>query len=192
IDGPLPVVCLPASGSLFPLGSTVVSCATSDTRGNSSRASFIVRVVLPGDPPGAPCLGPTNCASGFCVDGVCCSTECAGGTNDCQACSTAAGGDVDGACTPFADGTACGDDGNLCSTDLCDGTSTVCQHAAGNGGVECAAAGPCENPGICLASSTACPGTTTIPNCTSEGIDPGSNVPVEVNGGLSTVGGALI
>ena len=31
-----------------------------------------------GCPPGTPCGGNTDCASGFCVDGVCCSEACAG------------------------------------------------------------------------------------------------------------------
>ncbi len=36
---------------------------------------------------GEACLAAADCASGNCVDGVCCNTECGGGdTSDCQAC----------------------------------------------------------------------------------------------------------
>ncbi|HZQ02664.1 MAG TPA: HYR domain-containing protein [Gaiellaceae bacterium] len=43
-DGAVPVSCQPASGSLFPLGSTTVSCSARDTAGNSAATSFTVRV----------------------------------------------------------------------------------------------------------------------------------------------------
>ncbi len=46
VDGDRLVVCAPASGSLFPLGTTTVFCSSSDTRGNASEASFDVSVVL--------------------------------------------------------------------------------------------------------------------------------------------------
>lgn len=45
IDGPSIVTCAPASGSLFALGSTTVTCAAADNHGNSSSASFLVQVV---------------------------------------------------------------------------------------------------------------------------------------------------
>ena len=41
----IPVTCLPASGSLFPLGRTIVSCSATDGAGNSASSSFAVRVV---------------------------------------------------------------------------------------------------------------------------------------------------
>ena len=54
-----------------------------------------------------------------CVDGVCCTTACGGGTNDCQACSVAAGAAVDGTCGPRTTGATCSD-GLLCTTgDAC-------------------------------------------------------------------------
>ena len=43
VDGTVPVWCTPA-GPVFPIGDTTVTCTASDTRGNSSSASFIVRV----------------------------------------------------------------------------------------------------------------------------------------------------
>jgi len=189
VDGPVPIICTPASGSFFPLGPTLVVCTATDSSGNTATATFTIFIRAPD---GTPCGITKQCNSDFCVDGRCCATECLGGADDCQACSIAAGGTADGTCTPRTAGAACANDGNLCSTDTCNGTSVACQHSAGNAGVECAPAGPCENPGLCVASSTACPGTTAIANCTFEAIDPGTNVPVEVNGGLDTVGGALI
>jgi len=44
VDGPRPVTCLPASGSLFPLGVTAVVCSASDNAGNIGSASFTVTV----------------------------------------------------------------------------------------------------------------------------------------------------
>jgi hypothetical protein len=45
IDGPLPVSCLPASGSMFQLGTTTVTCTAVDSLGASAGASFTVSVV---------------------------------------------------------------------------------------------------------------------------------------------------
>src|SRR5207247_7024520 len=74
-----------------------------------------------------------------------------------------------------AAGTACTDDGNVCTTDVCNGTSgaPACTHPAGNAGTVCrAAAGECDLAESCDGSSTACPtdvfkasGTT----CTDDG-----------------------
>ncbi|MBA2475230.1 MAG: HYR domain-containing protein [Actinobacteria bacterium] len=45
IDGPRPVSCSPPSGSRFPLGSTRVTCTSTDSRGNVGTATFAVAVV---------------------------------------------------------------------------------------------------------------------------------------------------
>jgi HYR domain len=46
IDGPIAlVVCTPASGSTFPLGTTTVTCSATDSHGNTGTASFTVTVV---------------------------------------------------------------------------------------------------------------------------------------------------
>ena len=37
VDGPLTPTCVPASGSLFPVGTTTVSCDVSDAQGNAVR-----------------------------------------------------------------------------------------------------------------------------------------------------------
>jgi HYR domain len=44
VDGTTPVVCSPASGSVFPVRDTTVTCSSTDSRGNSSSSSFTVRV----------------------------------------------------------------------------------------------------------------------------------------------------
>ena len=45
VDGSVGVTCAPSSGSTFALGTTLVQCAASDTRGNTARDSFNVNVV---------------------------------------------------------------------------------------------------------------------------------------------------
>lgn len=44
VDGVRPVSCTPSSGSSFPLGTTVVSCAASDLSGNKAASTFSVLV----------------------------------------------------------------------------------------------------------------------------------------------------
>ena len=46
VSEPVIVACTPNSGSSFPIGTTAVSCTATDTRGNSSSASFNVIVTL--------------------------------------------------------------------------------------------------------------------------------------------------
>ncbi|WP_437854586.1 Kelch repeat-containing protein [Sorangium sp. So ce363] len=92
-------------------------------------------VVYASDPltNGAPCSTATRCASGICVDGVCCASACSDG--ECSACSIAAGGTVDGVCTP-AHGVPC-DDGDACTLgDSCD--AGVCAGALSSS-AECGA-----------------------------------------------------
>lgn len=45
VDGPVGVTCAPASGALFPLGTTGVSCAATDAAGNQATAAFTVTVL---------------------------------------------------------------------------------------------------------------------------------------------------
>jgi hypothetical protein len=44
VDGVVPVTCSPRSGRLFAVGRTRVTCSATDTSGNTSTATFIVRV----------------------------------------------------------------------------------------------------------------------------------------------------
>lgn len=69
---------------------------------------------------GTDCDGAGECASGFCVDGVCCDTACEGA---CGACVGSATGADDGTCAALPFGTSAAPS---CNPDLCDGTSTEC------------------------------------------------------------------
>jgi len=44
VDGAVPVTCSPTSGSLFPIGSTLVNCSASDSHGSTTNGSFTVSV----------------------------------------------------------------------------------------------------------------------------------------------------
>src|SRR5437764_4859480 len=89
-----------------------------------------------------------------CGDGVVdspeqCDTGSANGTTGSCCTST---------CTFKTNGTACTDDGTVCTTDLCNGSSSVCQHAPGNAGTQCrASAGICDPAENCTGSSSTCP-----------------------------------
>jgi hypothetical protein len=48
VDGAMPVVCMPSG--MFPIGDTVVTCSSSDSRENATSASFTVRVTDPSVP----------------------------------------------------------------------------------------------------------------------------------------------
>jgi hypothetical protein len=54
VDGDVPVVCEPPSGSIFPNGETTVRCTATDSRGNAGDGSFVVTVIPTGD--GGPML----------------------------------------------------------------------------------------------------------------------------------------
>ena len=97
---------------------------------------------------GLACGSSSDCASGYCVDGVCCSTAC--GAGPCDACSTAAGADSDGTCKLFS-GPSC-NDGNACTnTDTCQ--SGVC---AGSNPVICLVPDACHATGVCATATGLC------------------------------------
>jgi hypothetical protein len=54
VDGPVPINCTPASGTLFPTGSTTVACTAADSRGNTATATFAVIVTAPTPAPSPP------------------------------------------------------------------------------------------------------------------------------------------
>src|SRR4029078_12006763 len=129
-----PVSCTPRAGTAFLPGITTVTCVVRDGAGNESTGQFDVKVST------LTCTTASDCASGCCVDGVCCSSACSGGTSDCQACSTAAGGTINGVCTPSAAGRTCRASAGLCDVaDTCDGSSVACSDAKRPAGFSCRA-----------------------------------------------------
>jgi hypothetical protein len=44
VDGAVPVFCVPPSGSLFPIGTTTVTCTATDAHGNASARTFTVTI----------------------------------------------------------------------------------------------------------------------------------------------------
>ncbi|RZO64217.1 MAG: hypothetical protein EVA89_05140, partial [Sandaracinaceae bacterium] len=110
---------------------------------------------------GAMCMSGSDCASGSCVDGVCCDTACGmGATDDCQACTAALTGGVDGTCAPIAAATECRASAGACdAAEVCDGASTACPaDAFVAAGTECrASADLCDAAEVCDGASAACP-----------------------------------
>src|SRR2546422_149456 len=131
--------------------------------------------------PGIACGGATQCASGQCVDGVCCATAC---TGQCQACDVPGSA---GTCTnvigaPHGARQACASDGSACGG-VCDGSSaTACAYPAAETscrGASCAAGvatlqAACDGAGRCPRRQTQgcspylCGPQACLGNCTSE------------------------
>ncbi|MBM4380886.1 MAG: hypothetical protein FJ086_16530, partial [Deltaproteobacteria bacterium] len=109
---------------------------------------------------GASCSTGTQCASGFCADGVCCNTACDGPCDTCLANPSAPASA--GTCTPRAAAEA---GSPSCFPSLCSGTTAACASSCASD-VPCAAGAYCDS-GSCraqLALGTAC---TSDNACTS-------------------------
>ncbi|MEB2312324.1 MAG: hypothetical protein OZ928_10775 [Polyangiaceae bacterium] len=103
--------------------------------------------------PGSPCANGTECASGLCTDGVCCTTSCDGA---CERCDLAGS---EGTCSPVKTGED--PDGECAATP---GTSAPCDGA-------CNGSGACAYPGAAVpcGTSTCASGTQTNPVCDGAG-----------------------
>ncbi|WP_438013957.1 thrombospondin type 3 repeat-containing protein [Sorangium sp. So ce315] len=66
------------------------------------------------------CTSADECASGNCVDGVCCESACGGGADDCQACSKAAGAPADGTCEAVVEDRPCLGGAGTCAAGVCE------------------------------------------------------------------------
>ncbi|MBL8715439.1 MAG: hypothetical protein JNL79_05555 [Myxococcales bacterium] len=139
---------------------------------------------------GGACAKATECASGFCVDGVCCNAACGG---QCEACDVA--GSV-GTCSPVSGAphgarTACVAAGTGVCARMCDGKDrTKCNFATTT--VECAAAncaagtattasncdgsGSCPTPKSTTCAPYACGGATCKTTCALDADCGGANV----------------
>jgi hypothetical protein len=110
---------------------------------------------------GTSCTANSQCATGYCVDGVCCTSACGDGlTGDCMACSVAAGAALNGTCGPAAKATTCRAAVGGCDTaETCDGASTACPADTFKvSGTTCrAAAGTCDVAEKCTGKSATCP-----------------------------------
>src|SRR5206468_2016304 len=87
------------------------------------------------------------------------STVCRAVAGECDVAETCSGTSTtcpaDGKKTS---GTACADDGIVCTSDLCNGSSALCQHAVGNAGTVCrAAVDSCDAAETCTGASVDCP-----------------------------------
>ncbi|MBN8613603.1 MAG: hypothetical protein J0L92_23610 [Deltaproteobacteria bacterium] len=118
---------------------------------------------------GAPCDVGTDCVSGFCTDGVCCNTACAGGPTDCQACTHADTGGAEGTCLPRPSTVVCSASTGPCDpAGFCSGTSNVCADPGlSPAGTECRAGSRCDPAESCTGTSGACPADVRSPNGTS-------------------------
>ena len=76
VDGTDPVACTPASGATFPLGTTTVTCAATDSAHNSSTASFTVTVQAP---PYVFVINSAGSVSSLFINGAAQSSAVAGG-----------------------------------------------------------------------------------------------------------------
>ena len=138
-----------------------------DDLGSQSGSAYVFRIL----PVGGACSVPGDCATGFCVDGVCCNLACGGGlSNDCMACSTAAGGGSNGICGPLtavaAPTITCRASAGSCDVaESCTGGSASCP-ADGfvASGTSCrVSAGICDVAESCTGSSTSCPVNAFLP-----------------------------
>ncbi|HET6282064.1 MAG TPA: PA14 domain-containing protein [Polyangia bacterium] len=141
---------------------------------------------LPGEPPvdprkanGVMCGAATECASGFCVDGVCCENTCMGTCRTCALPGSA------GTCRPFDVGTDPADEcldqtAASCGTDgTCDGAGgcrkypegTMCAVPGCSGSMltmlgSCSAAGMCMKPAGTACGNYTCNGAACRTTCT--------------------------
>lgn len=135
---------------------------------------------------GAPCLYDAACHSFYCVNGICCDSDC---TSACQACTVAQGAVTNGTCTALT-GTPC-NDGNLCTAGdqcvggACTGMPVTCPSDACNDAT-CAPLKGCAK--VPVADGAPCPGGACMSGVCSPAPDAGSGVPDAGSAGLDAGG----
>ncbi len=134
--------------------------------------------------PGTACSAGDDCASGNCVDGVCCYTAC---DTECVGCTTALTGLSDGSCGPVAANTdpkgTCPDDGapSCGRTGVCDGkegcarygaqaecSQPSCQDGKRTGAGTCDGQGDCSPGDVVSCGDYVCSGNVCAGECSSD------------------------
>jgi hypothetical protein len=166
--------CDPFGTCLSPDAGTPAADATVDSTvdmGVPSADSTVDTVVQP-KANGQSCGSGGECNSGNCFDGVCCNTACGVSfdSNDCQACSVAAGAAQDGVCG-YPSGASCESafgqcySGGTCQgVGFCSGSSpspngTICNLSDSCSSNDICNSGTCE-PGFTQPDGTACSSQT--------------------------------
>jgi hypothetical protein len=146
-------------------GVTYTVTAKGESSGRTAQTSFTDKNDCNSDSDcndGIPCTVDT--CSGTSPNKVCTHTVgnagavCRSAANDCDAAETCTGTSATCPIDSFKPaGTACTDDGNPCTADVCNAID-VCTHPAGNAGAICrTAAGACDVAETCNGTSTSCP-----------------------------------
>ena len=164
-----------AAEAVLPSGSILIAGGASSAQGPSAILGFRSTAEIYDQlADGSTCSLNSNCQSGWCVDNVCCDSEC---TGICRACSAAAKGTgADGVCGDIAPGndpdndcsaqdpTTCGRDGwcdgaGACrlhdNQTTCGGTPT-CAGNTSIGGDVCDGAGTCVSQGTTVCTPYLC------------------------------------
>lgn len=164
----------------------VVGAPFDDTKATDAGAVYIF---IEKKTNGEPCGANQECASDFCIDGVCCDTVCGGGaTDDCQACAKAAGAPNDGTCSALAAGSSCRASGGACdAAETCNGVDVVCPaDTKVAAGTECrGAVDACDLAEKCDGITNNCPADVAAPAGTTCRASVGGCDVAEVCNGLA-------
>lgn len=152
--------------SIVPSDDTFVAGAWGDDDLGSNAGSAYVFSF--GRKQGEPCMADVECASTYCVDGVCCDEACGGGTDsDCRVCSVAKGSHANGHCATAGFTTICRPAVSACDiAEKCDGMSPTCPTLdkwAAPGTLCRAVNGACDVAETCTGMSNQCPPDAVAP-----------------------------
>ncbi len=138
---------------------------------------------------GSDCTTGSQCGTGLCVDGVCCSSECGFGVVDCQRCDFAG---LEGTCTPAASTVVCRVSAGVCDqAETCNGTSGKCPvNSFGSMGTTCSNGVFCDGAEVCDGLGT-CQSGTPEPSCADAGAGPVADAGMASDAGLTDAGAPL-
>jgi len=122
-----------------------------DTRPGYATVRARFRTVISGKMKAAECISNDECASRYCVSGVCCESACNEGCATCGGTGSAGAttGAAKGTCSPLASKTVCTSDARF----VCDGTSQACPKSCATD-AQCAG-GACRD-GQCTRGGAVC------------------------------------